>query len=421
MPKESSTNEAWKRIFEKLPIDQHLKAEGSFKISAPRIAQISGREPRLMTKFDRRNQRPEILRKHSVTILPISNGEYVLLKGDGYIDIPPPKKIDKYDSSHLNGIRSIPWREGIQSEPQAIDSLFMSSAVKSFVGDDTLLLTIRGKARCRPFQFQFTTTAGDVNLQVDGPQIEVDSGYEGRLLLLLEAKMGTMEDSIIRQLYYPYRHWQESGIEKRVVSALLVYSNRVYSLYEFAFSDHMRYQSASISRQFHYLLEEQKPLPTLASVISPKVISPPKNVPFPQADDISKIIDVLEILSSGPLTKFEIADRFEVDPRQGDYYANGAAWLGLVERVGTAFKLTASGRDFVRLNRSDRLARLAELVSQMPVFHETAEVWAKGVPVTSADISADLKQRFHLSNSTASRRAMTVRSWVQWLSDQLGS
>jgi len=419
MSRESSTNEAWEEIFDKLPIARHLTDDGIFKISATRIAQISGREPRLMTKFDRRSQRPEILRKHSVTILPISNGEYVLLSGDGYIDIPAPKNLVSYDASHLREIRSIPWREAIQSEPQAIDSLFMSSAVKSFVGDDTLLLTIRGKSRCRPFQFRFTTTTGYVNLQVDGPQIEVDSGYEGRVLLLLEAKMGSIEDSIVRQIYYPYRHWDEARIGKRVVNALLVYSNRVYSLYEFTFSDTMHYQSASISRQIHYLLEEKKPLPSLADVISAKVINPPENVPFPQADDISKIIDVLEILSSGLLNKFEIADKFDVDPRQGDYYANGAAWLGLVERTGTSFRLTDKGCDLVRLNRSDRLARLAELVSQMPVFHDTAQAWAKGDHLLPDDISSELKRRFRLSSSTAKRRAMTVRAWVKWLSEQL--
>jgi hypothetical protein len=421
MIKESKTNAAWRRIFEELDVVRHLEADGMFEIDAGRIAKISHREPRLMTKFDRRNDRPKILRKHAVTILPISNGKYVLLKGDGYIDIPPPKTIVSYDSAHLREIQTIPWRDSIQSEPQAIDSLFMSSAVKSFVGDDTLLLTMRGKSRSRPFSFRFATTLGEVTLQVDGAQIEIDSGYEGKLLLLLEAKMGTIDDSIIRQVYYPLRHWQESRIAKRIITAQLVYSNKVYSLYEFSFKDSMQYQSAYISRQIHYLLEERAPVPNFADVISHKTVPDPEGVPFPQADDLSKIIDVLEILSSGPLNKFDIAEKFEVDPRQGDYYANGAAWLGFVERKGTVFRLTGRGSEFIKRNRSDRLARLEELVSQMPVFHDTASAWAKHHQLTQADITADLKRRYHLSESTANRRAITVRSWVQWLSEQLKS
>ena len=69
----------------------------------------------------------------------------------------------------------------------------MASAIKSFTGDDSLLLTIRGRTRSRPFSFGFKTKQHEHRLYVDGPQIELDSGYEGRILVLVEAKFGPLE------------------------------------------------------------------------------------------------------------------------------------------------------------------------------------------------------------------------------------
>jgi hypothetical protein len=420
VPKESSTNAAWTKIFENLSIARRLEDDGIFKISARKIAEIGEREPRLMAKFDRRKQRPEILSRNQVTILPLSNGEYALLKGDGYIDIPAPVKPTSYKvPARLSEIKSIPWRGGIHSEPQAIDALFMSSAVKSFVGDDTLLLTIRGKSACMPFSFRFKSTQQEHVLDVDGAQIEIDSGYEGQILLLIEAKFGTVEDTIIRQIYYPFRQWRDAGIEKRVVCLFLVYSNKIYSMYEFRFGDPELYQSASIARQVHYQLEEVKSVPNFANVIASRVVKPPENIPFPQADDISKIIDVVELLCAGPENKEDIAKSFDVDPRQGDYYGHGAAWLGLARKSGRVFETTKEGKEFAKLNRSDRLARLATLVTRMPIFHEAAQDWAKGIACNTDEIYKPLEKRFHLSEITARRRAVTVCAWIQWLAEQL--
>jgi len=420
LKKESSTDKAWNRIFEELPISERIKSQGIFSISASKINKISGREARLMAKFDQRKQRPDILLSHEITILPVSNGEYVLLCGDGYIDIPPPTIIQPYPTSKLDNIKSIPWRKGIGSEPQAIDTLFMASAIKEFVGDQTLILTIRGKFRSRPFDFRFKTNAGVKKIEVDGPQIEIDSGYEGEVLVLLEAKLGSIENTIVRQLYYPLKHFESLGIGKRIICLLLVYSNKVYSLYEFSFGSSNLYQSASISRHVHYVLEPGVAPPRFADVISPRISAAPRDVPFPQADDLSKIIDVTELLSAGPQDKSGIAERFDVDPRQGDYYGNSAVWLGLAEKYAGNYRATRHGEEFARLDRSRRLARLAELVTKMPVFNRAAKEYVKGNPLDLNEIASFVMKDFELSESTGERRALTVRSWIQWLSSQLG-
>jgi hypothetical protein len=416
---ESLTGNAWNRIFEELSISERIKSQGIFSISASKISKISGREPRLMAKFDQRKHRPQILDNHGITILPVSNGEYALLSGDGYIDIPQPTQVQPYGTSKIDNIRSIPWREGIGSEPQAIDTLFMASAIKEFVGDQTLVPTIRGKFRSRPFDFQFTTSAGAKTIAVAGPQIEIDSGYEGEVLVLLEAKLGSIEDTIVRQLYYPFKHFESLRLGKQIICLLLVYSNKVYSLYEFLFGSSNLYQSASISRHVHYVLEPTPIPPRFADVISRRTIAAPKGVPFPQADDLSKIIDVTELLAAGPQDKSGIAERFDVDPRQGDYYGNSAVWLGLAEKYPGNFQATELGKEFAKLDSSSRLARLADLVTKMPIFHEAADEFANGNQPDLNEITRLVKNDFKLSKVTAKRRALTVRSWIQWLALQL--
>ena len=373
-----------------------------------------------MAKFDQRKHRPDTFVRNKITILPVANGEYVLLRGDGYIDIPEPEanSIQRYDTSRLEDIKSIPWRDGIHSEPQAIDTLFMSSAVKSFVRDETLVLTIRGKFRSRPFSFRFLSDAGDQRINVDGAQLEIDSGYEGKLLVLLEAKLGSVTDTIVRQLYYPFMHFQGLDLGKRIVCLFLVYSNKVYSLYEFSFGRPGTY-GASISRQDHYTLEDTSTLPRFADVVSSKVLSAPSGIPFPQADDLSKIIDVVEVLTSGAEDKFGIAEKFDVDPRQGDYYGNGAIWLGLAQKSNGLYRSTQSGAEFSSLDRSKRLARLGEIVSAMPVFHEAATERVRAGQVDLDKISQSLIRRFGFSQSTGERRALTVRSWIEWLASEL--
>ena len=420
MPEESLTNAAWKKLFNHFQIATHLQSQGIYRISAANINRIGKREPRLMTKFDSRKSRPRTLSDQQVTILPVTNGEYVLLSGDGYCTIPLPANIERYDPTRMAELQTLSWREGLHSEPQVIDTLYGVSALRSFVGDDSLALTIRGKLRSHPFTFAFNTTHGLKQLHVDGAQIEVDSGYEGKCVVIIEAKFGWVEDLIIRQLYYPYRHFLEAGVTKTLRLAFLLYSNKVFSIYEVAFEDQNYYQSARIVRQKHYTFEEVKRPPTFADVVASKIHKRlPSSVPFPQADDASKILDVVELLSSNPMSKSEIAEYFEVDPRQGDYYGNAAAWLGFAQKSAGLFNLTPRGRELATLNRSDRLTRLAEEITAMPIFFEAARQQIRGSTMSLKEIATLIEKRTNLKGSTPPRRASTVRSWIDWLNAQL--
>lgn len=420
MAEDSKNNAAWLNIFDELDIRSHLLSEGLFKITAKTIHKFGGREPRLMTKFDHRKSRPKIMQTLGITVLPITNGEYVLLSGDGYCSIPPPNTVERYDPKSIGNFQTLRWQEGLRSEPQVIDTLFCASALRSFLGDQTLTLTLRGKLRSKPFNFTFKTeNHGVQRVAVNGVQIEIDSGYEGQEVAVVEAKFGETSDLIIRQLFYPYRHLLESGISKKIRLIYLIYSNKVFSLYEVAFGDPNQYHSCKITRQKHYTLEKLNKLPTFAEIVTNARPRPHGRAPFPQADDASKIIDVIELLFANPLSKSEIAEHFEVDPRQGDYYGNAAAWLGFAEKSRGQFYLTLQGTRLAHMSRADRITTLAESVAAMPVFREVTRFEAKGGAMTAAEISELIARKAGLTGSTPTRRASTVRSWIDWLKAQL--
>jgi hypothetical protein len=419
MPNETPTNKAWERIFDKLRVKERIAEAGILRITANQIKQISAREPRLMTKFDSRKARPKTLADLDLTILPTSNGEYVLLRGDGYSDIPPVKQAETYDPGKIRDLQTIQLGEGIRSESQAIDTLFMISALRSFAGDDSLQLTVRGRLRSGDFSFKFRTNVRQELISVKGVQIEVDSGYEGKKIVIVEAKFGSSESFIVRQLYYPYRELLRSGVTKEIVPILLVYSNLIYSLYAFGFEREDEYQSIKLLRQADFILGDLDTPPRLIDFVTTKRTKPPLGIPFPQADDLTKVIDVTDILASTPADKDQIAERFQVDPRQGDYYANAAAWLGLAEKSNGRFQLTKIGRRFNKLSRVKRIAELASLLAEMSGFAEAIGEAAKGNPIDNDEIAQIINKIYGYRGTTPSRRALTVRSWVQYLANTL--
>jgi len=357
-----------------------------------------------------------------ITILPVSNGQYALLSGDGYCQIPEPDQIECYDPNKIRDFQTLNWKTGLRSEPQVIDTLFCSSALRSFIGDEDLTLTVRGRLRAKPFSYAFTTQRhGEKELAVNGVQIEIDSGYEGDSIAIVEAKFGATTDIIVRQLFYPYRHMLESGVSKNLHLVYLVYSNKVFSLYEVGFENPHQYHSCKILRQKHYTLEALKKIPSFADVVGRARKSQAGDAPFPQADDLSKIIDVVELLLPTPLSKDEIAERFEVDSRQGDYYGNAAVWLGFADKSHGGFGLTPRGVSLAQMNRVDRIIALAETVASMPVFAEASRAEARGNKMGPDEIARLIAKNTSLGGTTPPRRASTVRSWIDWLSNQLKS
>ena len=69
-------DKVWKTLFDKYNILEVIKQRGDFVISANQIREF--REPRLMTKFDHKVNRPSIFSENNLSILPITRGDYII-------------------------------------------------------------------------------------------------------------------------------------------------------------------------------------------------------------------------------------------------------------------------------------------------------------------------------------------------------
>lgn len=131
---------------------------------------------------------------------------------------------------------------------QHLDFAYAVSLIRTFFEDESLVLTIRG----RKFTPKFEFNVGQNKICTVSEQTEVDAGYEGKnKVVLVEAKNSKSTNTIIRQLYYPFRQWQ-SYTEKKVLSLFFEKTNDLYSLWEFEFDNILDYNSIKLVKSGKY-------------------------------------------------------------------------------------------------------------------------------------------------------------------------
>lgn len=238
--------------------------------------------------------------------------------------------------------------------------------------------------------------------------------------------MGSAGNFIVRQLYYPYRMWQrELAGARQVVPILLQYSNRTFAFHMYEFASEEAYSSVCLCRSSAYTLDIPDAPVSLAECLARTSALPEPEkgrVPFPQADDLDKVTDVVDAAELGLANATEIAEFFGFDPRQSDYYRNAAAYLGLLERRAEGgFSLTETGRRFVGSTRRKRLGILLQRMSSSPVLRKALEALVAGsslgceaVVALMADARPEIK-----SEATLLRRARTVMAWMEWVEEAL--
>lgn len=245
----------WLTIFKMYEIDKHDFSKKPFILNAEQIKiatlafKTTGeREVRVLCKQDTREDRPNIFVENNLFILPIKNGTYAILKGEGYIDIPEiTSKIIPYKSKLDFELETSKIGN---SEMQHLDFAYASSLIRTFLNDPSLVLTIRGRKYTPKFDF----IAGQFKqkITVESVQTEVDAGYEGKeQIVLIEAKNSETRNTIIRQLYYPFRQWQAHS-KKQVKVLFFEKRQDIYSLWAFEFSNHNNYNSIKLVNSARY-------------------------------------------------------------------------------------------------------------------------------------------------------------------------
>lgn len=252
-----ANNSSWEKIFNDYNILSHDFSCNPFELTAEQIKRscqnfkkTAEKEVRILCKQDSRKDRPQIFTDNNLFILPKHNGIYYIIRGEGYVDIPDidsdiityNKKLDFELKSSSVG----------DSEMQNLDFAYANSLIRTFIGDPTLVLTIRGRKYTPEFSFK----VGNQIIKVDSVQTEVDAGYEGRAnIVLIEAKNSTTTNTIIRQLYYPYRQWQ-INTGKNVIPVFFEKRNigkeSIYYIWQYDFKDKEEYNSIQLVKSARY-------------------------------------------------------------------------------------------------------------------------------------------------------------------------
>jgi hypothetical protein len=410
-------NKAWKILFEKHDIVAKIFANGFFKIKASEINII--KEARLMAKFDQSTQLPEVFQRNSLSILPISRGEYIIGSFKTHEKVVYPNSKPTYVS--VPDLETLDYTN-LYSEASALLFAYNSGIIKDVVNSSDVHYTVNGRMSSGCFDYYINNKQDFQKIEVQNAQVEIDAGYEfTNGFCIVEAKNIAVEEILIRQLYYPYRLWTRK-ISKPVIPLLMVYSNDTFHFFQYNFTDIYNYNSLKLVSYKSYTFANE--MITLDEIIEiwKGVKNPTESkTTFPQADSFVRIIDLLSILYDHELTKEAITMQYEFDPRQTDYYITACVYLGLAERINIdgekGCKLSIEAKNIMTLRYKQKNLALIAKIFGRPVFYKTFDFIIKNNRVPNKNEIRIIMNHSNLSinQTTIGRRSSTVRSWLDWI------
>ena len=422
----------WTKLNDKHHILDAIKDKGYFIISAKQIGEFQ--EARLAVKFDYSDARPELFVKNNLSILPITRGDYYIFHINAYHNfesdtskityLTPPEHIKSLDVTSIN------------SESKALNMAYISGILADFLEDENLLPTVSGRMSSESFAF-YANVVGEVvtdedsTVTVENSQIEIDAAYEGvKSLALMEAKRDLTDNFLIRQLYYPFRTWQQKMAKKPVRPVFLIYSNSIFYLYEYRFNDLQHYNSLELVKHKRYCLEDTHiSVEDVQKILKKLRFNKEPNIQFPQANSFERVINICELLYINDVEKNFITEEYSFDVRQSSYYLDAARYLGLVEKSldldgHDCYTLTQLGKSLFSMSYKQRQAKLIETILSYKSFYLTYEAYRNNNEMPSkAEIVSYIRQAgvvdpktgLPYSDSTNKRRASTVSAWVRWI------
>ena len=411
---------AWQILFDKYDILGNIERNGQFIISSNQIKEF--REPRLMTKFDHKINLPTIFADNRLAILPISRGDYVISSFSAYKEFEPPVN-DVQRVSIPAHIQSL-MPQFLVSEAIALNCANACGILSDFLEDEALVPTVSGRMSSGNFGFDIETDSGVKRIDVANSQIEIDAAYEGiNCLSLFEAKRDLSDDFLVRQLYYPFRVWKER-VTKPVKPVFLVFSNGMFNLYQYEFDDPQNYNSLKLVKQKNYVIATEISLSDIENLlITVPLVAEPK-ISFPQADRMSRIVNLIELLNKKPMTKQDITSKYAFDERQTNYYTDAGRYLGLIkkghdENGNILFQLSTRGRHILGLEYKERQLAIVTQILAHKVFNETLKLHLQYGEMPDKQTIIRIMKEANLYNieadSTYLRRSSTVVGWINWI------
>lgn len=424
--KKTANDRAWETLFETHNILEEVEKNGCFEIESAQINQE--RESRLMAKFDHSVNLPDIFRDNHLSILPISRSKYVIGKFATHFKVEYDSEIEVTPFEFPPEIESIDYTN-LYSESSALHCAFNIGIIDDLLREETAY-TVSGRMSTESFDFNIInpSTNKPYSIKVKNSQCEIDAGFESEnYFVLIEAKNYSLDDFLIRQLYYPYRLWSKK-MSKKVIPVLMTYSNDIFSFFIYEFSNDEDYNSLKLKKQNNYMIApEEIQRSDIARIFNNiKVIAEP-DVPLPQADKFERVVDLLSLLLERDLTTDDITENYEFDRRQTDYYTNAGLYIGLIEKYKnltskkSTFRLTSEGKSILLKRHKLKYLDLINKILEQKVFYLVFELWLKqgGIPTEEAIGKIISENRSDINDTTIKRRCSTVRGWIFWILSQI--
>ena len=369
---------------------------------------------------------PQVFQEEGLSLLTVGRGEYLI----GHFDV-----FSKLDSELTEGpiVKSVPSHissvdfNNITSEAVALNVAHLTGMIDDVLSEDFTNLTMSGRMGSSTLNFSIRNkkTKSLDSIKVENATIEIDGNYEGvNNYGLIEAKNNVPMEFIVRQLYYPYLATKDRVSHKNVVPLFFTYSKGIFSFHEFEFIEPEIYSSIRKVSQRNFTLNvfEEIDINDVMEIYQNTKIIPEPSTPFPQADNFSRVLDLLDFLNTPKgRSKDEITKKYSFVDRQSDYYWNSILYLGFGKKPkrGGNRKLNAYGRKVANefTLKQQKLAFVRAILERGAFREYFDKTKANGGRHLKEEeiINIILKHSPKIGKSTVPRRAKSVRGWVHWI------
>ena len=145
-----------------------------------------------------------------------------------------------------------------------------------------------------------------------------------------------------------------------------------------------------------------------------------KVIPFPQADDINKVLKIINISKPDDLKVSKTMQVIlgDITSRQVQYYINAVAYLDILD---SKKEFTPYGNKVRAMNQFEQKIALCQKISSKDVFGEVYfSEKVLDIKYTREEIIDVMKKYVTFqSDEIYNRRAQTVYKWVEWMNNNI--